>query len=239
MGEEKTSTGFSGVRFGTKHSYDDFDLILQKKDLSLPEPKTEQIEVTGRNGAIDLTESLVDEVTFKNRTITFTFVVLNGLLYWSKALSDLTNYLHGRKMQIILDADKTFYYYGRCTVDKFESKQRLATIVVKCDVEPFKIEVNGAGMPWLWDTFSFINGIIHVNEVTVSGTKTVNLLNRRKVVSPTFTCSEAMVVTFDSVTYNLPAGKTTVYDIRLQEGDNEVTFTGNGTVKIEYKGGSL
>jgi hypothetical protein len=186
-----------------------------------------------------LTESLVDEVTFENRTITFTFVVLNGLLYWSQALSELTNYLHGKKTQIIMDADKTFYYYGRCTVDQFKSDKRLATIVVSCDVEPFKIEVNGAGMPWLWDTFSFVNGIIHVNEVTVSGTTTVNLLNRRKVVSPTFTCSAAMTVTYNGVTYSLPTGKTTVYDIRLQEGDNEVTFKGKGTVKIEYKGGSL
>lgn len=228
-----------GVQFGTKHSYDDFGLILQKKDLSLPNPKTEKVEVTGRNGAIDLTESLVDEVTFENRSITFTFVVLNGLLYWSQALSELTNYLHGRKMQIILDADKTFYYFGRCTVNEFKSERRLATIVVECDCEPFKIEVNGAGMPWIWDTFSFVNGIIHVNEVTVSGSETVNLLNRRKVVSPTFTCSAAMTVTHNGTKYSLPKGKTTVYDIRLQEGDNYVTFTGNGTVTIEYKGGSL
>lgn len=228
-----------GVKFGNKHSYEDFGLILQKKDLSLPKPKTEKVEVTGRNGAIDLTESLVDEVTFENRSITFTFVVLNGLLYWSKALSELTNYLHGRKMQIILDADKTFYYYGRCCVNEFKSNRRLATIVVECDCEPFKIEVNGAGMPWLWDTFSFVNGIIHLNEVTVSETKMVNLLNRRKIVSPTFTCSAAMTVTHEGTRYSLPKGKTTVYDIRLQEGDNNVTFTGNGTVKIEYKGGSL
>lgn len=228
-----------GVRFGTKHSYEDFGLILQSKDLSLPKPKTEKVEVTGRNGAIDLTESLVNEVTFENRSITFTFVVLNGLLYWSKALSELTNYLHGRKMQIILDADKTFYYYGRCTVNEFKSNKRLATIVVECDCEPFKIEVNSAGMPWLWDTFSFVNGIIHVNKVDVSGSATVNLLNRRKVVSPTFTCSAAMTVTFNGTTYSLPKGKTTVYDIRLQEGDNMITLKGTGTVKIEYKGGSL
>lgn len=228
-----------GVRFGTKHSYEDFGLILQSKDLSLPKPKTEKVEVTGRNGAIDLTESLVNEVTFENRSITFTFVVLNGLLYWSKAHSELTNYLHGRKMQIILDADKTFYYYGRCTVNEFKSNKRLATIVVECDCEPFKIEVNSAGMPWLWDTFSFVNGIIHVNKVDVSGSATVNLLNRRKVVSPTFTCSAAMTVTFNGTTYSLPKGKTTVYDIRLQEGDNMITLKGTGTVKIEYKGGSL
>ena len=51
--EEKAKQSLSGVRFGTKHSYDDFGLVLQKKDLSLPEPKTEKIEVTGRNGGTD------------------------------------------------------------------------------------------------------------------------------------------------------------------------------------------
>ena len=94
-------------------------------------------------------------------------------------------------------------------------------------------------MPWLWDVFSFVNGIIHVNEVKVSGSKKVNLINRVKIVSPTFTCSTAMKVTHEGNTYSLPAGETTVYDIRLQEGDNYVTFTGNGTVKISYRGGSL
>lgn len=48
-----------------------------------------------------------------------------------------------------------------------------------------------------------------------------------------------MKVTHEGNTYSLPAGETTVYDIRLQEGDNYVTFTGNGTVKISYRGGSL
>lgn len=228
-----------GVKFGNKHSYDDFGLILQHKDLPLPDPKTELVEVAGRDGAIDLTESLVGEVTFENRTLTLTFVVLDGLAYWPNAMSVLANYLHGRKMQIILDADKGFYYYGRCRVSELKSDRRLATIVVECDCEPFKTEINGAGTPWLWDPFSFVDGIIHVNEVTVSGSAKINLLNRRRVVSPTFTCSEAMTVEFNGVTYHLPKGKTTLYDMRLQEGDNYITITGDGTVKIEYKGGSL
>lgn len=114
-----------------------------------------------------------------------------------------------------------------------------ALITVDCDVEPYKIEINSASEPWLWDVFSFVNGIIHVNEVKVSGSKKVNLINRVKIVSPTFTCSTAMKVTHEGNTYSLPAGETTVYDIRLQEGDNYVTFTGNGTVKISYRGGSL
>ena len=110
-----------GVRFGTKHSYDDFGLILSKKEITLPDPKTETVDVFGRDGLLDLSEGLTDDIKFKNRKLTFTFTVPNGLTYWTSALSSISNYLHGRKMQIILDADKTFYYYGRCTIDQFKS----------------------------------------------------------------------------------------------------------------------
>jgi phage-related protein len=228
-----------GVTFGTKHSYDDFGLILSSKEIGLPEPQTETVSVIGRNGDIDLTEALGDTVTFNNRNLTFTFTLLQANIYWTSVLSKISNYLHGKKMQVILDADKAYYYYGRCKVNQYKSNKTLGTLVIECDVEPYKIEVNGAGVPWLWDTFSFVNGIIHVNEVTVNGTATENLINRAKVVSPTFTCSAAMKVTYNGTTYSLAAGTTTVYDIRLQEGNNYVTFSGEGTVKISYKGGSL
>lgn len=36
-------------------------------------------------------------------------------------LSNLSNYLHGKKMRIVMDADKTFYYWGRCTINKFKT----------------------------------------------------------------------------------------------------------------------
>lgn len=228
-----------GVKFGTKHSYDDFGLILSSKEIGLPEPKTETVSVFGRDGDIDLTEALGDVVRFENRTLKFTFTLLDAVTKWAAVLSSVSNYLHGQKMQIIMDADRAFYYYGRCKVNQYASNKTLGTIVIECDAEPYKYDIYAAGSDWLWDPFSFVDGIIYLNTITVSGSKTVNLVNRAKVVSPTFTCSTAMTVTFDGTTYDLAAGKTTVYDIRLQEGDNSVTFTGTGTVKIEYKGGSL
>ena len=231
----------NGVTFGTKHSYNDFGLILSSKDIGLPEPKTEKVSVIGRNGDIDLSEALGDDVKFENRKLVFNFTVPDAHIYWTKALSELSNYLHGQKMQIILDGDQTFYYYGRCKINQFKSDKALATIVVECDVEPYKTEVNGTYEPWLWNPFSFVDGIIHVTEVTVNSSLTVNLINRRKIVSPTFICSKAMTVTFEGKTYNMTAGENRMYDIRLQEGDNNVTFrcTGTATVKIRYKGGSL
>lgn len=229
----------NGVTFGTKHSYNDFGLILSSKSISLPKAKTKTVEIPGADGVLDLTECLTDDVKYQNRTLQFTFTVVDPLTSWAAVLSEVTNFLHGRKLRIYMDWDKNYYYEGRCSVNQFKSDKRTATIVIDCDCDPYKIEKNSSSDPWLWDTFSFVDGIIYINKVTVSGSATATLINRRKVVSPTFTCSAAMTATFEGVTYNLPVGTTTILNIRLQEGENIISFRGNGTVQIDYKGGSL
>lgn len=227
------------VVFGTKDSYEEFGLILKSKDIGLPDPKTEEVEKTGGDGKFDLTEVLTDDVKYNNRKLSFEFSVIDPIPSWSTILSNVTNYLHGKKLRIVLSWDKNYYYEGRCKVNQFKTNKRTATIVVDADVYPYKMEINSTSSPWLWDTFNFIDGIIYINKVDVNGTKTVNLINRRKIVSPTFTTTATMTVTHDGVTYDLPKGTTTVLGIRLVEGDNSVTFKGTGTVTIDYKGGSL
>lgn len=227
------------VTFGTKNSYDDFDLILTDKDIGFPEPKLEEVDVIGADGVIDLSEVLNDDIKYKTRKLQFTFTVLKGNKYWASTVADVANYLHGKKLRIQMDFDPAYYYTGRCKINSFKTSKRLCTITIDAECEPYRLDINGNGEKWLWDTFSFQNGFIRVNAVTVNGSLQVNLQNQRKIVSPTFTCSTAMTVTFDGVTYNLPKGKTQVLGIRLQYGTNYVTFKGNGTVKIEYQGGVL
>lgn len=227
------------VTFGTKNSYDDFGLILTDKDIGFPEPKLEKVDVIGADGVIDLSEVLNDDIKYKTRKLQFTFTVLKGNKYWASTVADIANYLHGKKLRIQMDFDPAYYYTGRCKINSFKTSKRLCTITIDAECEPYRLDINGNGEKWLWDTFSFQNGFIRVNTVTVNGSLQVNLQNQRKIVSPTFTCSTAMTVTFDGVTYNLPKGKTQVLGIRLQYGTNYVTFKGNGTVKIEYQGGAL
>jgi hypothetical protein len=227
------------VTFGTKNSYDDFGLILTDKDIGFPEPKLEEVDVIGADGVIDLSEVLNDDIKYKTRKLQFTFTVLKGNKYWASTVADVANYLHGKKLRIQMDFDPAYYYTGRCKINSFKTSKRLCIITIDAECEPYRLDINGNGEKWLWDTFSFQNGFIRVNAVTVNGSLQVNLQNQRKIVSPTFTCSTAMTVTFDGVTYNLPKGKTQVLGIRLQYGTNYVTFKGNGTVKIEYQGGAL
>lgn len=227
------------VTFGTKNSYDDFGLILTDKDIGFPEPKLEEVDVIGADGVIDLSEVLNDDIKYKTRKLQFTFTVLKGNKYWASTVADVANYLHGKKLRIQMDFDPAYYYTGRCKINSFKTSKRLCTITIDAECEPYRLDINRNGEKWLWDTFSFQNGFIRINTVTVNGSLQVNLQNQRKIVSPTFTCSTAMTVTFDGVTYNLPKGKTQVLGIRLQYGTNYVTFKGNGTVKIEYQGGAL
>ena len=227
------------VTFGTKNSYDDFGLILTDKDIGFPEPKLEEVDVIGADGVIDLSEVLNDDIKYKTRKLQFTFTVLKGNKYWASTVADVANYIHGKKLRIQMDFDPAYYYTGRCKINSFKTSKRLCTITIDAECEPYRLDINGNGEKWLWDTFSFQNGFIRVNTVTVNGSLQVNLQNQRKIVSPTVTCSTAMTVTFDGVTYNLPKGKTQVLGIRLQYGTNYVTFKGNGTVKIEYQGGAL
>ena len=233
----------NGVTFGTKHSYDDLDLILSSKEVGLPEPKTETVDVPGADGSLDLTGALTDEIKYENRTLTFTFTLLDALDRWADKLQEVKEYLHGQKMRVIMDDDAAFYYYGRCKINSYTSSQTLGTLVIEVNAEPYKIDLNSlteAGTDWLWDPFSFLTGCIYTDTYTISGETTITLYCPGMPVSPTFVSDSDMTITFDGTDYDLEANtETTWYEIRLSAGENTITVSGSGTLVITYEGGSL
>ena len=229
-----------GVMFGEKHSYNDWGLILSSNVITPPEPQLNMVTVPMKDGSLDLTESLTQDVKYKDRTITLTFTVIDARKNWSAKVSEISNYLHGNRMKIIIDDDIGFYYVGRVEVNEWNSEKSVGKLVIVCTVDPFKYDVNSSSVDWEWDIFDFEEGIINeTGALVVDGSTTINLICRRKRMFPTFTASAAMTVTFDGETYNLKAGSQKVYDIFFVEGENELTFTGNGTITIDYIGGSL
>ena len=229
-----------GVTIGEKHSYDDWGLILSSKTISPPVPKTNNVSVPLMDGTIDLTEILTEDIKYEDRNLKFTFSVVDKRKSWAEKISEIENYIHGKRMKIVCDDDPAFYYIGRVSVDNWNSDSRVGKLVVNCTVEPFKYDILSSAVDWEWDIFDFDQGIINeTGELIVDGTRTITLICRRKRMFPIFTASAAMTVKFDGVTYNLPAGSNKIYDIFLCEGKNELMFTGNGTVSIDYIGGSL
>lgn len=229
-----------GVTFGAKHSYDDFGLILSSKSIGFPEPKMKTIEVPGADGVIDLTEVLTNDVKYNNRKLSFTFTVIHPMALWAARLSEVSNYVHGRKLHILLDWDRSDYYEGRCKVNQFKSSKRLGTIVIEADCDPYKYEKYSSLEPWVWDVFHFETGVIReYRNLRVSGSLTLNIPGCRKMVAPVFHCSAQLTVEYQGRVYSLPAGKSRVTEISFGEGEHLLTFIGNGIVSVDYRGGSL
>lgn len=229
-----------GVMIGNKHSFKDWGLILSSKVISPPKPQLNSVSVPLRDGSIDLTEAVTDEVKYEDRTITLTFSVIDAMETWPTKISEIGNYLHGERLKIIFDEDCAFYYIGRVYVNEFKSNRSIGTLVIEGTVEPFKYDVLSSAVDWLWDTFDFEQGIINeTGQLIVNGQTTITLICRKKRMFPTFIASAAMQVTFEGETYSLKAGEQKVYDIFFVEGENALTFTGNGTISIDYIGGSL
>lgn len=229
-----------GVMIGEKHTYNDFGLILSSKVISPPEPQLKSVTVPLRDGSIDLTASLTDDVKYNDRKITLTFSVIDPMKTWSAKISEVENYLHGQRLKIIFDDDAAFYYVGRVSVNQWTSSKAVGTLVIECTVEPYKYDVQSSADDWLWDPFDFENGYIsEAANVDVDGSATITILGRRKRIYPIIIVSAAMKVSFEGSTYNLAAGSNKIYELLLHEGENNLIFTGSGTVTVEYTGGSL
>lgn len=227
------------VLFGDVKSHEDWGLKLETIQLSFPEAKTDQVDIPGSNGVIDLTEAN-GRVCYKNRTMTLTFSLDDDYVEWHLLSSRIAKELHGKMIKCILPDDPNYYYEGRFSIDSKKKNDVITDIVITGDVHPFKLDVYSSSEEWLWDPFSFEDGIIRsYHDIEISGTTSVSVIGSEMPVVPKFICSTDMDLEFNSSVFHLSAGETTDYDIILSEGENQLIFTGHGTVTIEYRGGIL
>lgn len=227
------------------NTWDDWHLIPSTRPVvNPPGVKTNFIDIPGGNGSIDATEALTGYPTFENRTGSWEFYVANDYKPWEIIYSDIMNYLHGRRRKAVLEDDLGFYYEGRFSIDEWKSDKICSVITIDYNVYPYKRDIVSSGEDWLWDPFNFETGIINeLKDLTVAGTLEITIPNRQERVVPTIivsgTGSNNMILTFNSKEYSLSPGENRNAYIILQPGENTLKFTGNGTVTIDYRGGSL
>lgn len=236
------SKAYHSITIGEKNTWDDWHLVPSSRPLfNAPTVKTSIIDLPGGDGAIDLTEVLAGRPTYNRRTGSWDFYVMNGYVDWQDLYSEIMVYLQGKEFRAILDDDPGYYYIGRFSVNQWRSEPNWSRIVIDYNVDPYKRDVDGYGDNWLWDPFNFETGYIKsFKNLVVSGTLTLTYLNDMLSSTPTFITNKAnMKLIFNGVTYNLSKGANTFNDVRFVQGENTVTFTGNGTVTIESVGGRL
>ena len=208
----------NSVRFGNYHSYDDFNLILAQKTIGTPSPKTETIDIPGGDGVLDLTE-FFGEVKYNNRQLSFEFSTIVPKEEFMELFSRVQNAIHGQKMQIVLDEDSEWFYFGRITASEWKADKNIGKFTIDCDCEPYKTR--------LGDTEIF---------QMVEGTETkVILPNGRKTVVPLIEITGNVNLIYGENFWALSAGIYELPALILQNGDNEILVGGTGTATFIYR----
>lgn len=222
-----------------KHTFDDFGLRIISINIDLPDVKENKIKLSGADGYVDMTDYF--GAKYENRKITITCDMEDKTYErWTSAVSQVSNYVHGKKRKLVFDWDSGFYYVGRgkCKPDK--DNRVYSDMKLTFDCEPYKYEFTATDEDWLWDPFDFETGIIReYANMTVSERLEFVALGSPMPVIPEFIASASMQVVFAGVTYEIKPGTNYFLDIEIKEGDNAMTFIGTGIVTVKYRGGSL
>ena len=212
----------SDIRFGTKWAHADYGLIVAPYAIPLPEPQMNFVEIPGRDGALDLSEAF-GTIRYADRIIPLT---LYARAPFDVLISSLAADVHGRRMNVIVDRDPTYYYDARMTIEDVERHWGYCELSLECRVKPYKLE-------------QFETAIT----VLPTGTATVTLTNTRMPVVPSITVSAEMTLTFTiagvGYTINLAAGSHIVPSLVLTDGETKIDITGTGSITFTYRKGAL
>lgn len=185
---------------------------------------------------------MTNDVHYNRRVI---HIELSGIKDRNEFLSvhsKIQNLLHGKKFKAIFSKEPNFYWVGRVAVGEINFYEIVRNVTLDITVDPYKYDLQKSNEDWIWDIFSFTDGIINeCKDLIVKNSLEVRLIGRRKHITPIFEVSESnnLSVTFNDIKYMLADGQNEVVDIEIIEGINKLKFEGSGKVNISYRGGSL
>lgn len=217
------------VFFDGKDTYTEYGLLLASKSISMPEVRTNMIDVPGRDGLLDASEVLTGEVTYKNRTITLKLTGVDTVSgkKWPATISDFCNKVHGKRVKVTFPEDTTHYYSGRCSVGKVGLVKMMQTIPVTVDCDPWKYK----------------NAKTTVSRSDLgTAYKQLSLPNESRPVIPTITVAQDTTLLWGSSTINISSGDHILPDIRLAAGSNTLkakVASGTGSITVTYQEASL
>ena len=217
------------VFFDGKDTYTEYGLLLASKSISLPEVRTNMIDVPGRDGLLDASEVLAGEVTYKNRTIELKLTGVDTVSgkAWPATISDFCNKVHGKRVKITFPEDTTHFYSGRCSVGQVELVKMMQAIPVTVDCDPWKYK----------------NAKTTVSRSDLSTSyKQLSLPNERRPVIPAITVAQDTTLLWGSSTINISAGDHILPAIRLAAGSNTLkakVASGTGSITVTYQEASL
>lgn len=204
----------------------DWHLILEAKDISDADPKTNLVQIDGMSGSLDLSESLTGEVTYNDRTISATFWTDYGTRKDRETLlREITASLHGKKVQIIEPDDPDHYFYGRIVIKSKTNNLAYMSFTIEATCEPWRYALEETVRTVIVDENTPISVIFNNRGV--------------KTLCPQIAVVGNVELVYNGVRYPLTTGTHKVSDIKLKQGVNMVSVIGDATVIFTYREGDL
>lgn len=208
-----------GIKFGDVHTWARWGLVLHAKTINPPTPRTDYVQIPGRDGAVDMSDALTGRVMYDNRTVTFNFLLVDGKYSErEEIIADIINTLHGKKFDIITDDRPDLYFVGRCSVKTFTNDKAYGSITVDCTCDPYRYAVNEIIRPYK------------------AGNTSSYCINRgNKPIIPVFEVEGSVTVTLNGATATFTTGIYRPPEYVLIPGLNTLTFRMSGASRLTIK----
>ena len=238
-----------GVTIGHYHSWKHWHLVpVSRPVINPPTARTTLVHGTGMDGSWYHSQAVPQRPVLNDRERTLLFYVENDYWDWNTAYTTIQNALGGKRHMVILDDDRSHFYYGAVWVVKWKSVKGHSTIALKYRLNPYKKDRYSSVEPWLWDNFNFDMDIIreyencYVNgtgQLEVPGTEQVNRAEISILRGELTVTVYRYIGSSGSKVYSatLAAPQKTV--IKVDKSRYVFQFTGTGYYTIEYRGGLL
>lgn len=231
-----------GIEFNGKHSYRDFGITLGvEKNIGYPKKEKIKVKVPFSNMEYDFSE-LYGSQTYTNRTLTYTLNILgrhkiNTTEKINLIETKISNWLMNSngKQRLYDDSIPSYYYLAEVEGGlNFDEFWNYGTLTVTFTAYPFMISDLEEGHD-IWDEINFELDVLQPIEFEINGIKSISLVNvSATTLSPTIETTSSMEIVKDGVIYNVTEGKTKSLDFTLKIGENDLTITGNGTIKFLF-----
>lgn len=217
---------FTDIASGaSKHTADDWDLIMSEKVIGEAPPRIFKVDMTDRDGELDLSEENRGRVSYGNRALSFTFTCTAHSSTWADLRDEIAGFVHGKRLMIVDPDTPNHYHVGRCTLhEPSYIGEAIMFLTVTVDADPYRLS----------NTETTVT-------MSVSAGSTVSLINSTMPVVPTIMVSASMTIAFGSFSSSLASGSTyEIPEITLENGTNVISITaGSGTITFTYRQGAI
>lgn len=209
-----------GITINGKHSYNDFNLEIGTRNISVPKQKRITETVPYMHGVYDFS-SINDEVALENRLLTYEFDIAELSTEKMETLkSSLLTWLYQTNESIIEDDYiKDYYYIGSLENTEWTEDFGKGTLKVSFSVYPFKIAKTQTEKNF---------------EVESLLDTTINN-NSSHIIVPKIICDNTITIELNNKAFSLSAGEWQDEDMYLNPGINEINITGSANVSFIYR----